>query len=291
MSKAAWESMAPSSHDERYQKSNSTQQSRWNDHYNDDKVHRWNCLQKILRYAALSGIPTISLWDDEGEQGGMMEFLKTQKGFDKQASVWKTTFDAFEQHSTFDWPHCRLSPLYVHVWDSTRRRSSSSMMDCNGCNHPSADGNNHLSIRLNILTPTSDGRGRFAQVSKSLAHSFLDNCDPSGEDTFNEEHKDRALPLCSSSQFPARQAAHRTDRLNVHDVEIALKNMKYMTEEPDFFLIVSPNYPTRTIGEFPRWNIRITEICHTRASAKAFTVLDFWLGLKQFTRAEHRYGR
>lgn len=257
----------------------------WTHHQACDALHRFECLQSILQHAAMSGVPVVSLWDDHRSDGqGFMQSIEKDKRYNRKSHSWDLSMTNVERRLT----------LHVDVWDHTRRRSNhDSTIAMNGTEFPHSTHSPTLTIKLNILTPHHDGRNAFASISESIASQLIQ---ADGETSLTQDKADHQVSTAMGQRSHSMQCrvphlSRRADSLSVADVDAALAEDNYPTAEPDCLLSVSQAYPSRTIGDFPRWAIRITEICHTKVDAQAYTILDFWDMLRQFTKAEQRYGR
>lgn len=198
-----------------------------------------------------------------------------------------------------------------------------------------------LKLVLNVLTPRYDGREAFAGVSQCIASNIRQELKvqsrastktaaedvhqvttKEGKDAEEQSRSEKESQDARQGAFSASQQRwiqRRLSKVGVAEVDDTLKrSFGLPCSEPDLLIVCtrihgSPSgharggsKPALTLGEFPRWLIRITEIFHCcsvvgagaqvqagreGAAEEVLTVHDFWAALEQFSKAEQRNGR
>lgn len=214
---------------------------------------QYQACKEVLGYAALVGIGEVSIWD---ERGDLEEMLQEDAAYDGESGRW-TLVVGLPSPSTGR--PMKKAVIIVDVLDGARRvqlareatdptsktftnGTTQALHIGNGQASSSSNGSLQYQIKLNLLQQSHDGRSAFVSTSATLARDRL-------------RQPSQVQPLHPDGPIRVDVPA-----LNAH----LHASLGLPLVEPHLLFVLTPGGSGRakTMGDFPRWMVRVTEIAH-----------------------------
>lgn len=257
--------------------------------HHHEQQQQLRALRNIVHYSALVGVTDVSVWDDQGQLGSIIAKQADRSCDPGGVLRWQVNEDTASSD-------CEGSGVvFAEVFQP------GAVLPKSSCLPPSPKGgsatdrssasDSAVRVRLHLLTPAANGRRSFASLSGLLAQEIRQN-----EKSNLASVGDSAAPFTATTTTTTTMTSTTTKiaSLTPASIDSHLHRLGLSpasaAAEPDLLIVWGGHWSSdTTIADYPRWDLRLTEIVHI---ASSYAVARPWLtGSLQQCWLRRRRGR